>query len=71
MVKLSKTEKLVNVLAKGKPLTADQITDRFGLQNPSATIHRLREDGGLKIYTNPRRDSDGYRFYQYRMSTRV
>ncbi len=64
---VSKVDKLVRALETGKPLTVEQITKRFGLKNPSATVSQLREDG-LKIFTNPRRDAQGYRFYQYRMS---
>lgn len=66
--KRSKTEKLLNLLSSGKPFTAEQITKKTGLQSPSSTVHRLREEGA-RIFTNPRRDADGRRFYQYRMST--
>lgn len=65
--RLSKTEKLINVLSKGKGLTAEQLEKKTGLMNVSAAVRRLREEG-FRIYTNPRRDSDGNRIYQYRMS---
>lgn len=64
----SKTEKLLTALATGKEITAAQITSRFGLQNPSSTIHRLRETGDYRIFTNSKRDRDGYCYYAYRMA---
>jgi hypothetical protein len=41
----TKTQKVINALQTGKPLTAAQITTRFGIQNPSALIHQLRGEG--------------------------
>jgi enoyl reductase-like protein len=41
----TKTQKVVNALEKGKTLTAAQITNTYGIQNPSALIHQLRGEG--------------------------
>jgi hypothetical protein len=65
--RMTKTAKLVNFLAKNKEITGAQITKRFGLMNPSATIFKLREQlehAGVKIYTNYSKKK-GYRYRAY------
>ena len=57
-MKTTKTEKLINALARGQELTAEQISNKFGLVNVSSTVHRLREDG-MPIYTNTYRTKNG------------
>jgi len=57
---VTKTARLLKALASGKEITAEQIENRFGLVNPSATINRLRNQG-LTIYTNYSK-SKGYRY---------
>lgn len=47
---MTKTDKLVKALARGTTLTTDQIRSKFGIVNPTSTIHRLREQG-LEIDT--------------------
>ena len=63
----TKTEKLVNALARGQELTTEQISNKFGLVNPTSTIHRLREEG-LPIYRNPR-TVKGEKVWKYRLGT--
>lgn len=57
---MTKTDKLVKFLATGKEISSEQITARFGLATPSATISRLREEG-YKVYTNYSK-AKGYRY---------
>jgi hypothetical protein len=45
------TEKLLNALARGEELTSEQIVNRFGLMNPSSTVHRLRVRNDEQINT--------------------
>lgn len=61
---VTKTEKLLNVLASGQNTSATTIAKKTKLQNVSSTIHRLREQG-YEIYTNKR--SDGY-YYRWNIA---
>lgn len=67
MATKTKIEKLLNMLAGGKGFTARQITARTGLQSPSSAVRTLRENG-YRVFTNPRRNSQGKRVFQYRMA---
>lgn len=58
-VNKTKTERLVEAFKRGEELTAKQITARFGIANPTATISDLRYDVGHAIYANKRVDSKG------------
>ena len=48
---MTKSEKLINTLANGEALTAAQISARFGIRNPAATVSDLRYNG-YSIYAN-------------------
>ena len=50
---MTKTETLIKAFEAGEKLTSGQITTRFGLKNPNATIHALRSNG-YSIYFNKR-----------------
>jgi hypothetical protein len=52
--KMTKQELLLEALATGEQLTASQITTRFGIANPTATVSSLRLNGGYAVYANKR-----------------
>ena len=58
----TKTERLMDVLATGNEVSVAQIMKKTGLQNPSSTIHRLREQG-LRVFTNKRNTPKGVRYF--------
>jgi len=64
----TKTEKLLNAFSRGQELTSEQIANKFGLVNVSATIHRLREEGN-PIYLNSRKNKNGEKVRKYRLGT--
>ena len=49
--KLTKKEKVLNLLSKGKNVTWKTLRKRFDLNSPSAMIHTLRKEGHA-IYRN-------------------
>ena len=55
----SKTFKLFQALQAGEQLTESQITQRFGLKNPRATISSLRINHGFAVYANEHKDTKG------------
>ena len=56
---LTKAERLVEAFKRGEELTAKQITSRFGIANPTATISDLRYDVGHAIYAKKHTDTKG------------
>ena len=52
--KMTKQELLIEALATGEQLTASQITARFSIANPTATISALRLNSGYAVYANKR-----------------
>lgn len=65
----TKTQKFIEALFNGEALTAPQITARFGIANPSATVSDLRHDFGLAVYANQRKNGRGERVTKYRLGT--
>lgn len=63
----TKTQKFIEALFNGEALTPSQITARFGIANPSATVSDLRYDFGLAVYANQRKNSKGQRVTKYRL----
>lgn len=66
---LSAKQKIVNYLSKQEgynTLTTAQARARFGIQNVSARIDELRQEGHC-IYTNTVSRSDGTKVKAYRM----
>jgi len=66
---LSAKQKIVNYLSKSEgynTLTTAQARARFGIQNVSARIDELRQEGHC-IYTNTVKRSDGTKVKAYRM----
>jgi hypothetical protein len=69
--KISAKEKILNYLSKTEgynTLSTAQARARFGIQNVSARIDELRQEGHV-IYTNTRTRGDGSKVAVYRMGT--
>jgi hypothetical protein len=65
---ITKSGKLLEALRKGEELTAGQITHRFGIKNPRATVSDLRFQG-YAIYANARTNTRGDTYTKYRLGT--
>ena len=63
---VTKQDKLLNAFKAGEQLTAAQITHRFGVANPRATVSALRFKG-YAIYANLHKDSKGRETTKYRI----
>lgn len=68
MTNTSNSQRLLEALLEGEALTAKQITARYGIANPRATISALRMKG-YPIYLNERKDSKGNVSMKYRAGT--
>ena len=69
MSKLSAKQRMLNALSKPEgynTFTVEQARRRFGVQNVSARIDELRQEGNV-IYTNYRKNSDGVKVAYYKM----
>jgi len=64
---MTKSERLLEVLQAGEALTAKQISARFGIANPTATVSDLRMRGGFAIYANQHKDTKGRVTTKYRI----
>ena len=64
----TKSGKLLEALRSGQELTAGQITHRFGIKNPRATVSDLRFQG-FAIYANKRTNKLGDTYTKYRLGT--
>jgi predicted transcriptional regulator len=65
---VTKSSKLLSALRKGEELTAAQISQRFGIKNPTATVSDLRYSG-FAIYANQHKDTKGRQTTKYRLGT--
>ena len=65
-VTTTKSGKLLEALQSGEKLTAKQITARFGIKNPTATVSDLRFSG-YAIYANQHKDTKGRQTTKYRL----
>ena len=66
---LSAKQKILNYLSKKdgyNTLTVAQAQSRFGIQNVSARIDELRQEGNV-IYTNTKTRGDGSKVASYRL----
>lgn len=62
----TKQGKLFKALVlEGETMTASQITKRFGIKNPTATISEIRH-AGFAIYGNQRVAGNGVKVTEYR-----
>ena len=69
MTKLSAKQKMLNTLSKTEgynTFTTEQARRRFGIQNVSARIDELRQEGYC-IYANYSRNDEGVKVASYRM----
>ena len=55
----SKSFKLFQALNSGEQLTELQISARFGLKNPRATVSSLRMNHGVAVYADNHKDTKG------------
>ena len=67
-VTTTKSGKLLEALQAGEKLTAAQISARFGIKNPRATVSDLRFQG-FAIYANQHSDTKGRETTKYRLGT--
>jgi hypothetical protein len=65
----TKQNRLIEALQNGQELTAKQMTQRFGIANPTATVSDLRLRSGLAIYANKRTNKLGGTYTKYRLGT--
>lgn len=65
---VTKQKALLEALQNGEQLTAKQITSRFGIANPTATVSDLRF-AGFAVYANKRTNSRGDTYTKYRLGT--
>ena len=65
---MTKLNRLENYLLSGATATQKQITSMFGLKNPTAAVHALRQSG-LCVYANNATLKDGTRTVKYRVGT--
>ena len=65
---MTKQQQLLEALKNGEKLTAKQITHRFKIANPTATVSDLRYEG-YAIYANQHTDSKGRVTTKYRLGT--
>lgn len=63
---MTKQERLLEAFQNGEQLTAKQITARFGVKNPTATVSDLRYNG-FAIYANEHKDTKGRVTTKYRL----
>ncbi len=63
---MTKQSKLLASFQTGNALTAKQITAKFGLKDPVASVRNLREQGHC-IYANTVKMHDGTQSTKYRL----
>jgi len=63
---VTKSSRLLEAFKAGEQLTAAQITHRFGVANPRATVSSLRYQG-YAIYANEHKDTKGRETIKYRL----
>ena len=59
--KLTKKQKVLNLLSKGRPVTWTSLRKRFDLTSPRAMIDQLRTEGHM-VYINTTPTGTSYRF---------
>jgi hypothetical protein len=65
---VTKQTRLLEAFQAGEQLTAKQISARFEIANPTATVSDIR-DMGYAIYANRRTNSRGDTYTKYRLGT--
>ena len=64
----TKQTRVLEALQSGEQLTAKQISARFGIANPTATISNIRF-AGYAVYANEHKDTKGRVTTKYRLGT--
>ena len=67
MMSETKTQRLIDALQTGEEHTSKQISARFGIANPTATVSDLRLRQGYAVYANQRTDTKGRVTTKYRI----
>jgi hypothetical protein len=62
----TKTGKLFTALKTGEKVTAAQASKRFGIQNISAEVSRIRQSG-YAVYANSRKAGNGVTVTEYEL----
>lgn len=65
---MSAKSQILRYLSTGRTLSTEEARNRFFIENVSARIFELREEG-YPIYTNVRNDWCGDRVFVYRLGT--
>jgi hypothetical protein len=65
---MTQKEALYTFLEQGHEFSAAEARNA-GIADPSRVISSLRNDHGLAIYLNPRKDRNGERINRYRLGT--
>lgn len=65
---VTKQSRVLEALQSGEQLTAKQISSRFGVKNPTATISDIRLNG-FAVYANQHKDTKGRVTTKYRLGT--
>jgi DNA-binding MarR family transcriptional regulator len=65
---VTKQTRVLEALQSGEELTAKQISARFGIKNPTATISNIRLSG-FAVYANKRTNKLGGTYTKYRLGT--
>jgi len=65
---MTKAQRLLTFLQSGSTATPKQIKGMFGIANPSAVVHKLRNEGNC-IYANPSKLKTGEAVTRYRLGT--
>jgi predicted ArsR family transcriptional regulator len=63
---MTKQARLLEAFKNGEQLTAKQITHRFGIANPTATVSDLRF-AGFAVYANQHTNDKGQTYTKYRL----
>lgn len=64
----TKTFKLLSALQSGDRVSASQASKRFGIQNISAEVSRIRQ-AGFAVYSNRRTAGNHVEVTEYRLGT--
>ncbi len=67
LIKMTKQDRLLEALQAGEQFTSEQITSKFGIANPTATVSDLRLRVGFAVYANKRTDKNGKATTMYRL----
>lgn len=67
-MKVTKQGQLLEALRTGSEFTASQISETFGIKNPTAAVSSLRF-AGYAVYANQRKSTDGSTVTRYRLGT--